>query len=291
MKLSKAFVLVSLSISALAFASPDGITLRKKLSEGMETYHADVSIKMNMDLGGQEQETGITSKAKYSFKIAKPDDSGASAGAEMTSQVEKLEATGLMEMLMNQGNADDAAKKAVTVKGKMSDRGRFTPDKVAGDATSMLAGNSMMAMGPFVEFPDKAINVGDSWDQVIPKGPLTGKEDQKLTAKLVRQDTLDGKDVYVINVTGKLKTSIDTSTLPKPDGDATGTAALMANAKIIINGTSEISGDYFIDKVTGKTLKVTMKVTTKQNFEMPDMGDMKIDMTGVTTSTMTADKI
>src|SRR5256885_1116049 len=72
----------------------------------------------------------------------------------------------------------------------------------------------------FIEFPEKAIAVGDSWTFPAPKNPIFGKEPQNLTAKLTGEKDFNGVKVWAIDVSGKLTINADIGQLIKDSGNA-----------------------------------------------------------------------
>jgi hypothetical protein len=68
-----------------------------------------------------------------------------------------------------------------------------------------------------------------------------------------------------------------------PQGD------MMGDMKILMVGKIEITGEALVDKVSGKTLSMSMLMKSAQNIEMPDMG-MKMNVAGSTTMKITPAK-
>jgi len=283
----KLFVVATLVAASIAFASPDGITLRKVLKSGTESYHMVSSAKQTISLpgGSGDQELSTKSTTSYTFKIGTVDGQGQSAPLEMISKMEKFDVDGPMAEMVN-GNKDKFLK-AVTTTGTLDSRNRFVTDtKTKVDPMAVMNGatNSTLA-GIFIEFPDKPVNVGDTWDVTVKKGPLTGKEDQKLTAKLTGEKVVDGKPVYVIALTGTLKTDINLGELMKNSGSDD--AGPLSQMDIQIKGTIEFNGEASVDKANGQTVLMTLKLTTKQDM---DVAGQSIPSTGTSEATLTLDK-
>jgi hypothetical protein len=136
-------------------------------------------------------------------------------------------------------------------------------------------------MSPMIEFPEKPVAAGDTWDVVVPKSPVLSNEEQKLTAKFVGEKEVDGKSVYVLSLNGSLKSNINVGELmkanPVPELEALGAIDMT------IVGTLEISGEANVDKVTGQTISMTMKLTSKQETSInSSAGDLKVPATSVT---------
>ncbi len=285
----KLFVLATIVAASIALGAKDGITLRKTLQKGVESYHIQSTMKQTITLpGGNEQEMGFTSTTAYSYSIGDVDATAGTAPVELTTKVEKFDMEGPMADMM----AGEKDKTLITTKvsGKLDSRNRFTKDpnkKV--DPRAILTGSATTSIiGPLVEFPEKAVNVGDAWDVLIPKGPTTTNEDQKLVGKLVAEKEVDGKQVYVVTVGGTLKMNINVGELmkanPVPELEA------MGAVDMIVTGTLQISGEANVDKATGKTISMTIKIKSNQETSVAALGDAKIPTVGTSTITVTLDK-
>jgi len=285
----KLFVVASLVAASIAMAATDGINLRKTLQKGTESYHVHSQSQQTITIpGGGDQEMGTTTMTSYSYDIGAVDAAAGQAPVDLTAKIEKFDMDGPMAEAM----AGQKDKLLVTVKvsGKLDSRNRFTTDptkKIDPRAVMMGTANSSL-IGPFIEFPEKAINIGDSWDVTIAKGPTTFTEDQKITAKLVAETTVDGKAAYTVEITGKFKTYVNVGELmkanPVPEMEALGAMDM------VMTGSIEVTGEATIDKETGKTLTMTIKLKTKQETSIAALGDQKIPSTGTSTVKITLDK-
>lgn len=284
--IKKLLVLFGFVAAAVALAAPDGITLRKLLHEGTESYHIQADMKQTITLPtGGDQDMGVTSTSMCSYKIGTVDAAAGQAPVELTTKIEKFDLDGPLADALNAKK--DELLVGSTSTGKIDSLNRYTPDpdkKI--DPKSFVTGAANFAyVSPFIQFPQQAVNVGDTWDVVVAKGPTTSKEDQKLTAKLVGEKDVDGKSVYVVSVTGSLKVRIDVGEILKanPVPELQGMADGM-----MINGTVDISGDGTVDKITGQTLSMSYKLKTQQTTTIPALGD--IPSTGTSNIKITLDK-
>jgi len=284
----KLFVVGALVAASIAMAARDGITLRRALKEGTESYHMESNVKQTVSIAGMDQEMGMTSVASYSYKVGTVDSTAGSATVELTTKIEKFDADGPMgDALAGQ---KDKILVSTKVNGKIDSRNRFTPDlaKVVDPKSIILGSSNTTIVGPFFEFPEKPVNVGDSWDINVPKSLMTGKEDQKLSAKLLSEKEVDGKKVYVVSISGLLKTNINMADVIKGNSDPTIEALNLG--EMTMTGTIEISGEANIDKVSCQTLSMSLKMLGKQEISIPALGDQKIPATNTATVKLTLDK-
>jgi len=286
----KLFVVASLVAASIAMAAQDGITLRKTLRQGIESYHMESSLKQTVSLpgGAGDQEMGMTSVTAYTYKIGTVDATAGTAPVELSAKVEKFDVDGPLAEAMN-SNKD---KVLVTTKtnGKLDSRNRFTPDtgKKVDPMAVMLGSASSSLVGPFIEFPEKAVKIGDSWDITIPKSPMTGKEDQKLTATLVSEKAVDGKSLYLVILKGTLKITINMAEIMKDNANAD-LQALGAN-DMTISGTIDLNGEANLDKATCQTQSMNIKLLAKQEISVAALGDQKISSSSTGTIKITLDK-
>lgn len=276
---------LSLALFSLALLAPQGeTTLRRKLEAGkVDTYKIESRVAQTVKGPTGDIPMTIKSTSTYLLKTVKVDEAAGTATVETTTTVDKLDADGPM------GQAMAGQKpKPVTQTGKLDVRGRLTFDKSAGAGMSEFLSGAQAASsaGNFVEFPEKPVKIGDTWDIVVPKSPMLLDQDQKLTAKLVGEKDLDGVAVWVVSLTGTLKTAVDSSKLPK---EAQPQDSPMGPMTILLKGEIALTGEGLVDKATGKTLSMVTKGLSKANIDLPDMG-MTFDTTGTIDSTITIAK-
>lgn len=274
-----------MAISGLAVAAHQGILIRRKLEENTtDKYKIETKLKQTISMpnGMGDQDMDINSVSSYAVKVGKVDAATGVADVEVTTKVEKMDMTGPMAAMAD----NEDIKKPFTLKGKMDVRNRITMEAAKSSdmmAAMMMGSQSSSNNSTFIELPEKAVSVGDSWEVIVPKGPLTGKEDQKLTAKLVGEKDVDGVSVWVVSLTGLIKTDADLSKL----ADQAGGAA--AGQKMTIKGTVDLTAEGLVDKGNGRTIKMTSKAKMKQTVELVDMG-MSVDTKGTVDSVVTLQK-
>jgi len=224
----------------------------------------------------------------YTYKIGAVDAAAGQAQTDLTTKVEKVDIDGPLADALN--TQKDKLLITTTISGKLDSRNRFVadPNKKIDPRAVILGNSSAGIVSPLIEFPDKAVSIGDSWDVTVSKNPVISKEDQKLTAKYVGDKDVDGKSVYVLSLTGTLKTNIDVGELmkanPVPELEA------MGAVDMVITGTIGVTAEATIDKVTGQTLTMTVKLKNNQEIAVAALGDAKIPSVGTATITYTLAK-
>lgn len=273
-----------LALSALSVAAPQaGTLLRRTLkADSVDTYtivdRTNQTVKSPMGVVPVNASTTRTM-----VMTTKSVDAAAGTGVvEATTTYEKMEADGPAADVIK------AKPGPLTQKGKIDVRGRITFERVAqaGGIGTLLSGSeSTLTAGSFVELPDKAVQIGDSWDMVVPKSNMVSNVDQRLTAKLTGEKEVDGVPVWVVSVRGIVKTTIDTSKIPgaKPIESPLGPTTFR------INGQDDITGEGLVEKSTGRTLLMVLKSQSKKTIEIVEPG-LTLESTGQLESTITLKK-
>lgn len=262
MSLARTIALLSLAGATIVLAQ-DAITLRKELKAGgKDTYKIESNVRSITDIPQMgEQEMIVKSTMLYTLTTAAPADGKADLGAQMSDI--KLEMEGPLAQMMQGG---PEVPKELKFKGKIDDRNRITDLKVDGKAdmiTMMMAGSNNF-MNFFIEFPEKAVKVGDTWPVVIPKNPMIGNEESTLTARLTGER--DGK--WVLKMSGDLKINGDLSDFMKGQ-DPTGTGMEM---KLKMTGGIKMSSEALVDKITGQTLEMTTEMDSDTVTDIENLG-------------------
>jgi hypothetical protein len=284
-KIRKSVILAGVALAALASATQDGILLRRTLTEGTtDTYNIETVTKQTVSLpnGMGEQEMASTMVTTYKLKTGKVDPAKKSAAMELTYTVDKMENEGIAA---NMPGADAVETgKSFTMAATLDEMGRMKiePPKGTNAVLASLLTNASSMGGNMVtlELPEKPVKIGDTWEIVVPKSPVTGDKDQKMIAKLVGEKDVDGKPGYVISAEADLVIDADLSKMaedaPPP----------MKGQKMFLKGKAEIKADGVIEKSSGRMLRVTSKVKSNQTMEIPDMG-MSIGTVGTVTTVST----
>lgn len=105
-----------------------------------------------------------------------------------------------------------------------------------------------------------------------------------MTVKLVGEKDLDGRAVYVFATTGSFKLDMDTSKMPKKEGEA---PPQFGDVKM--TGSADLVGEALVDKSTGQTIAHTMKVQNKTKVYLSAMG-MEIPVNGTIDTTLKLQK-
>jgi hypothetical protein len=278
-------LLAASAVLSAGFVYQDAVLLRLKLAPNTtDSYTIETVVKqtINMPNGMGEQDLTVSTKALYTLKTLELD--GEKANVEATTKVEDIKMEGGMAGSMP---GMDANTPPVVLKGKIDSRGRIVLEtsKISPMAMALSGGSNTST--PFVELPEKAVKIGDTWDVIVPKGPMTQDEDQKMVAKLIGEKEFDGRKVWVVSMVGTVKNVMDSSKLPtEMKADSAGP---MGDMKMIIRGTSEITSEGLVDKETGRTLQMTSTGKTKQAIELSDMG-LNIETAGTISTKMTLKK-
>ncbi len=279
----KSLALPFLALLAFQAAAPQaGTVIRRSLkADATDTYTIVDRSEQTVKSPLGDMPVTVSSTRTFVLKTKTVDDKLGQAAIESTTTVEKLEADGA---------ASDLAKAKpapVTQTGKIDVRGRITYEKKPGDAVSGLlnGASSTLAAGTFVEFPEKPLKIGDSWDMVVPKDPMVYGEDQKLTAKLTGEKELDGMPVWIVSIRGVVKSFVDSAKIPgaKPLDTPVGPMSVR------ISGQDTLSGEGLVEKSTGRTVSMSMKSLSKKTIELVEAG-ISMESTGTLDSKISLKK-
>lgn len=274
--------------ACLASASQDGAILRRELKEGARDVYkveskADQTIQLSQ-LGRDDQQVLVTSGMKLALTTGKVDAEKKSAELEMVSTDFTFNAEGLAGMApMPQ------MPEKITVLGKIDNQNRVTGMKTVGAGARMMAASLNASTGMlFISFSEQPVRVGDTWEVLVPKNPAMGNADTILKATLTGEE-MDGEvPVWIVTMKGPLVLNVDLSEVMKDDPQA-GAMAGMGSMKM--SGTIDLLSEARVEKGTGRTRKMVVKMKGKQTMEMVDFG-MTIEMltSGVTTMSLLDEK-
>ncbi|MFI5386158.1 MAG: hypothetical protein ACHQ50_08565 [Fimbriimonadales bacterium] len=282
----RALILAGFGIFCLAAAIPQGVLLRRDVKENTtEVYKLVNDIKQTLTIPSMgDQDANSSSSMTLTLKTTKVDPTSGQGDVESTISDIKMKSDGMGANAVDQIQA--SMPKEFKTTGKIDPRNHMVlaPAKGSGMLDAILGSSSPTSSLIFVEFPDKAVSVGDSWTFELPKSPFFGKAPQTLTAKLVGEKSYEGAQVWQISVSGIIKIDADLTEVMKnaPDNPLGGQKATM-------KGTIDLTGDALIDKQSGKTLAYSTSSKTKGAMELPDMG-ITIDSVGSAKTTMTLQK-
>jgi hypothetical protein len=131
-------------------------------------------------------------------------------------------------------------------------------------------------MGPMmVELPEKAVKIGDTWEMPMPTGEMLGAKDAKMTGKLLATEDYKGIPVFVVELVCGLPIDADLSEMAQASGGPP--------MKVLAKGRFDMKGKGWVDRATGKTLRMEVTFDTKTHLVMPEVG-IELDSTGVGTS-------
>jgi hypothetical protein len=282
---TKTLLFAGIALFSLAAAAPDAVVLRRELKEAtLESYKLQSEVKQKADVPTMgEQDLDAVTTMSVKLKSGKLDAATNQVSLDATISDIQMKSSGSIAEMADQMTS--GMPKEFKMTGKLDSRNRISVDQTKAPDLMMImfTGTSPSSSLMFVEFPEKAVNVGDSWTFPAPKNPLFGTEVQNLTAKLTGEKELNGTKAWAVSVNGKLNINADLGKLIKESGSApTG----MPDMAMIMKGTAEMSGEALIDKATGKTLQYVVNVTQKTKTEMESFGTVESSGTIKTTLTL-----
>jgi hypothetical protein len=274
-----------LAIAAIGIASQDEIKLRRELKEGVaDKYKLSIRSSQTMQLeggmaGGMEMPMDFGFGAVMATKVGAKDEGG-KADFELTFSEFEID-MGMMAGMMG----DPAANmpKEQKVNAKLDELNRMSGFRIPsmGGPAGMLGG-MMSSMGPlFVEFPEKAVTMGEKWTSTMPASPMTGNKEVKLESFIAGNNKVDDVECWIIVTKGKIPLAGNLSEMMRATGQGNqgGMAGMMPD-NMTMKGSVDVNTETFVEKSTGRTLKVEGTMKTATTIEIPDQG-----MTVVTSGT------
>lgn len=287
MKVTRGLLFASvLAGSALVLASSQGTLLRAKFAEGDKESYA-VTIKSNQVVQSPmgEQNINIDASMDYLLKVGKQNAETKAFDVEYVMSNLKMD----MDTPMGNPGADAAKSmpKEITMKGTLDDRYRFKITSAANDASTKMLSSMMggASMGQSLEFPEAAVNPGDTWDMVVPKNDATGSPETKFKVKFDGEVTVDNKSYYSLTMTGTMPMNMDVSKMMAGNADADPTG-MLASMKIVVTGNNDVKNVCLYDKETGRLFKMTMTSGGDQKIMISGPMDMALDSKGSTVFSM-----
>lgn len=276
------FILPVIALATVAAVMPQGVLLRRELKEGnIEDFRIDLKGDVLFSVPSMgDQQMAITGGMNYGIKLGKVDAEKGVAEAEFrVSDMDFKMEGALADMAQGMPPMPKEAKLAGTV----DTRGRMAMKPTGMEASMMMAmGPSMSSMGQGFEFPEKAVNVGDTWDVVVPKNPMMSDKDAVLKAKLVGESDQNGVPAYEIGVDGAIPFNPDMAAMVKAlPADASGMAGMLEGMQM--KGTMDLKTKGFVEKATGKmlsleTTSITKASLTIMGMDIPVSWNMKMTM-------------
>lgn len=269
--------------ATLAWATA-GVTLRHEFkAETTDVYNVTMSMDQKIAVPAMgDQDMNMKATMKYGLKYGAADATG-KAAVKLTISDMDMKMDGSMG---DMSGAMGQMPKEIIMNGKIDKRNRLSDLKAEGQAgmAAMMSGANNAMMGMFIEFPEKEVNAGDEWDVVMPASKSTGNLEAKLKAKYIGERDEDGVPCYVLTLSGQIPMKMDMAEMMKDQPDPSGGA--MGGMDMVISGTIDLKASGFVEKATGKTVKMDNNMTMKQQMEMKAM-NMSIDMNGTMKFLMT----
>lgn len=260
----RALSLIVVSVAAVAMAQ-DGVKLRRTFTANTEdVYVCEYSGTQTVEAPTGPMEFKM--KGSNNMLIKYKDIKDATCNIDMVTKDMKLEMEGLPDGMGAPG-ADNLPKE-VTASGTMDERNRVTFAKsntpMDPMTQSLLSSLGSINYGFFVEYPEGAVKVGDTWEITVPKAKEKDA-DTKLKATL----TADKGTNWEVTITGKMPMKIDSAEAAKSQGGAAQGGMQM---DFVMNMMMDSTYTILVDKATGKTQTFNGKVDTKMNMELTGMG-------------------
>lgn len=279
------FSMMALGLMASASVQ-DAMTFRLALkASNVDKYVVKVKGVQNVEVPSMGAMDMVYDMGyNYAVKVVKLNEDG-KHDVEFKTTDMTMKMTGALADMM--GGQAPATPKEIVQTGKMDNRYRITDMKMGAMSAEMMMGMGASAsMGFFVELPEGAVKAGDGITMTIPPTPMLGnKEALKLNGKFMGEITQDGVSGYKLEIAGTIPMNLDMGAMMEqmrkenpnmPDG-----GGMMDGMKMLIKGQIDIKQVAIIEKGTSKLLWSNVKMTSKANTELPDMG-MSIPTNGTT---------
>jgi hypothetical protein len=239
-----------LALATAMFTTTDGTLLRRELKAGATDEY---EIRCTQTTTPGEGLPGDPHSVKVSWKAAYGIESLNDKGAVLKVDVTDFTFTA------EGANASPDIPKTRTVKGTIDSRNRID---AAEPAPRPGTTTQLWLVTDAVEFPEKEVNVGDTWETTLPASIPLGEKKTTLTAKLSGEESYEGKSAWVVTMEKK---NVPTENRVKLRIGPTGETK---EAKFV--GKADVSIKALIEKGTGRTLTITTKVHANQELIVPD---------------------
>lgn len=282
MKRTLRYGLVILSLVVAGSALADGFRLKRVLVEGETTkYKVELGGKQNISspMFG-DQEIGSNTVTILQIKTLAANAAAKSFDIEATTTVESSTKSGAMAAMVPSPKAGEQ----IVQKATLNVQNKLILAKNTKVSNQIQGLEVVSAAGLMIDFPDRDLKVGDSWEVSIPASPYTVEsKDAKYTATVQSEKTLDGKDVVIISLVGSAKTTIDVGKMMAESADVN--SPIPAGTKVITTSDAELHSDIVVEKATGRTISVTATVKSKETTDV-DMNGQPLSIPSTTTLTL-----
>jgi len=283
----RSLILSTFATFALAAAAHQGTMLRRQLKEdSTEVYKFKTDLTSEATSSAFNGDLTMNSSMTLTLKSGKLDPTTGQLAVDATMSDIQAKADGSIAQFVSP--MLDNLPKEMKLSGKLDARNRIaidaskTPDAMM-TMNAMMMGSSPSSSITFVEFPEKPVNIGDTWTFPAPNNPVFGKNPQTLTAKFLGEKEFNGTLVWSILVSGKLQIDANMADLAK------GQEGADQAPNMTMKGTADVTGEAFIDKTTGQTVQYTSTIVQKMTMDMADNG-LTIDNNGTAKMTIALQK-
>lgn len=258
-----------------AWAAQDEVLLRRDLSQDATDVYV-MQFKTTQTITGDQlpgpQDITVDGSMKLSVKTAKLTE-----GKEKTDM-----SVDVTDIKWDFGGAAAAASgmmdmpKQFQIKALVDARNRMSEVKFEGPngpMQQMVQSFQQLQALPVIEFPEKPIKIGDTWNMTLPKSPVTGNKEVTLNVKLLGETTVGDVPAWNISVEGEVPMDY------KP------TMGGSTQFEMHLKGTSKVQTTAKVAKASGRMLSLESKSTSDGTMEIADFG-MTLNLKSSSTSTM-----
>jgi len=276
--MKKMFSIVLLALLSFAFTSQE-VLLRRELKENTkESYQFDLSGSQTISMpsaGVADMPMKFTSGMKYRFELGSVDKEKKEADVRMIISDLKFDIEGMSAPPMGD------MPKEVEMKGKLDERNRVKgiEFKNLPPEYQMMSGVSSQVGFWMVEFPEKPVKEGESWEIKYPN-PLARNKELTLKATFKGEKEYKEKPVHWITFEGEILMQGDLTEMFKDNPQAAMVGKLLIDAKY------QLTGETFVEKSSGRVLYAQYTMKGKQKMDMVEMnqtmemaGDFKASVT------------
>lgn len=253
-------------------ATQDKVLLRRELKEDSKDVYEFV-MNGNQTVGSPMGEMPITftMTMNIAMNALKHDKEKKTLDLELVMSDMKFEMPGMEGMIPT-----DQLPRESKMRSQLDERNRMKNTTMQGMPMQMqmMMGSNPMSGFMFIEFPEEAVGIGDTWDMVIPRG-MGIANDVKLKAKLEGERKVGDKEVYVISLNGTIPINMDMAEMMRGNEQM----QMFGDFKMIITGNMVMRSESLVEKESGRTLELSSLVQTNQKLDMPDFGQT-VDITG-----------
>lgn len=270
-RIKKIFPVFLLLVASFAFTYQE-VLLRRELKENTkESYQFDLSGSQMISMpsaGVTDMPMKFTSGMRFRFELGSVDREKKEADVRMVISDLKFDVEGMPPPPMGD------VPKEIEIKGKLDERNRIKgiDFKSLPAEYQMMSGVSSNIGFWMVEFPEKPVKEGDSWEIKYPY-PLAPNKEITLRATFKGSKDYKDKSVHWITIEGEIIMQGDIAEMLKDNPQAAMVGKMLVDAKY------QLTGETLIEKTSGKVLHAEYNMKGKQKMDVVDM-NQTMEMSG-----------